>query len=126
MKEKLWTYSLVFSMLIIIAGLVFTAPVFAGKDRNPPTVTAFDLPATSNSLTVPILVFTAIDGENGISGYMVTETSAKPGKGDAGWNASPSAATHLTSGARRRRRDRVTFARSASREEHDDDTHRSR
>ncbi len=55
-------------------------------DATAPTVTAFSLPATSNTLTVAITSFTATD-DIGVSGYMVTLSATAPNAGDPGWNA---------------------------------------
>jgi hypothetical protein len=55
---------------------------------NPPVVTSFDIPATSSSLTVSILSFNATD-DNGVDGYMVTESATPPSPGSGGWNATP-------------------------------------
>jgi hypothetical protein len=56
-------------------------------DTTPPTVTSFEIPATSDSLTVPITSFTATDNV-GVTGYLVTESSATPAP-SAGFTASP-------------------------------------
>jgi uncharacterized protein YjiK len=55
-------------------------------DTNAPTVTGFDLPATSSSLTVPITAFTGTD-DVAVTGYLATESAAAPAAGDAGWSA---------------------------------------
>jgi uncharacterized protein YjiK len=60
----------------------------SGDDTTPPIVTAFDLPAASDSLTVPIATFTATD-DTGVTGYLATETSSEPAAGNPGWSASP-------------------------------------
>ncbi len=74
------------------AGNVSTAlsdtVVITLSDTTAPTVTAFDLPATSTSLTVPILTFTATDNV-GVTGYLATESSSKPAAGASGWSTSP-------------------------------------
>ncbi|MRR52453.1 MAG: hypothetical protein EG825_16365, partial [Rhodocyclaceae bacterium] len=59
-------------------------------DATPPTVTAFVIPATSSTLTVPITTFTATDTV-GVTGYIVTETATAPLAGAAGWTAAPPA-----------------------------------
>ncbi len=56
-------------------------------DTNRPVVTAFVIPATATSLTVPITTFTATDNI-GVTGYLLTETSTTPNAGDSGWLAS--------------------------------------
>jgi hypothetical protein len=59
-------------------------------DTVPPTVTVFSIPATSNSLSVPITSFTATDNV-GVTGYWVTESATPPGASATGWSASPPA-----------------------------------
>ena len=55
-------------------------------DTTPPQVTAFTIPATSMTLTVPITTFTATDAV-GVTGYLVNESSATPLVSAAGWSA---------------------------------------
>jgi hypothetical protein len=57
-------------------------------DTQAPTVTAFQLSASSSSLTVPITAFTATDNL-GVTGYQATESATAPAAGAAGWTASP-------------------------------------
>jgi DNA-binding beta-propeller fold protein YncE len=59
-----------------------------GGDVTPPAVTAFTIPSTSSSLTVPITTFTATD-DRGVTGYLVTESSANPSATASGWSATP-------------------------------------
>lgn len=68
----------------------------APVDAVPPTVDAFDLPAESASLSVTILAFTASDNVR-VTGYLLTEASATPGPGDAGWSGSAPASYTFTS-----------------------------
>jgi hypothetical protein len=56
-------------------------------DTVAPTITSFTLPPTSTSLTVPITSFSASDNV-ATTGYLVTESSAKPGADGAGWKGS--------------------------------------
>jgi CSLREA domain-containing protein len=56
-------------------------------DASIPTVTAFTVTSLTNSLTIPIMAFTASDDAT-LTGYMVTETSTPPPAGAAGWTAS--------------------------------------
>jgi len=70
------------------------------SDFEPPVVTAFDIPATSSSLTVPITAFTATDNL-AVVAYLVTESSAKPEAADAGWTPStPTSYSFASAGAR--------------------------
>ncbi len=70
----------------------FNAGTFPGDagdyplDLSAPVITAFNVPATSNSLTVAISSFSATDNV-GVTGYLLTESSAAPAAGDAGWSA---------------------------------------
>lgn len=53
-------------------------------DTIPPTITAFSIPATSNSLTIQIITFTATDNV-AVTGYLITETPTTPSATAAGW-----------------------------------------
>jgi hypothetical protein len=53
-----------------------------------PAVTAFNIPATSTSLTVSITTFTATDNVP-LTGYMVTESSTPPSASGTGWSVTP-------------------------------------
>ncbi len=55
-----------------------------GGDTTPPTVTAFTIPATSNSLTVPITTFTATDNV-AVTGYLINESASTPSVNDLNW-----------------------------------------
>ncbi len=57
-------------------------------DTTAPTVTAFNIPATSSSLTVLISLVSATDNV-GVTGYMITESSTQPLPTAAGWSAAP-------------------------------------
>lgn len=57
-------------------------------DTTPPNVTAFSIPATSNSLTISIITFTATDNV-GVTGYLLTETSTTPSATAGGWSTNP-------------------------------------
>ncbi|NTW89628.1 MAG: hypothetical protein HGB37_01810 [Candidatus Moranbacteria bacterium] len=52
-----------------------------------PEVTSFVLPETSNSLVVPISLFTATD-DIGITGYLITESPDNPAYDDPMWSVS--------------------------------------
>jgi hypothetical protein len=84
------------SMLLI--GPAHARPSFGGDCSMchiAPIVTDFTLPATHDSLTVPIDSFSATDTDNqkaslvGVTGYMVTTGPTAPGSGDGGWQTSP-------------------------------------
>ena len=67
-------------------------------DTIAPTVSAFAIPSTSSTLTVPITTFTATDNV-GVTGYLVTESSLTPTPSALGWTASaPSSYSFATAG----------------------------
>jgi hypothetical protein len=69
-------------------------------DVTPPTVTAFVIPSTATSLTVPITTFTATD-DVGVTGYMVTESSTAPLAGAADWSVTaPTSFVFASAGAK--------------------------
>lgn len=69
-------------------------------DLVPPVLVAFTLPATSTSLTVPVLQVTASDAV-GVTGYLVSEDSTPPAAGDARWMAAaPSSITFASPGSK--------------------------
>ncbi|MDP1990011.1 MAG: choice-of-anchor D domain-containing protein [Syntrophales bacterium] len=55
-------------------------------DTTPPSVTAFGIPATATSLSVAITTLIATDNV-AVTGYLLTETEAKPSAGAAGWSS---------------------------------------
>jgi len=68
-------------------------------DSEAPRVTAFALPATSSSQTVPITTFIATDNV-GVTGYIVSETPTKPSP-SAAWNkTAPTTYTFPTTGSK--------------------------
>ena len=74
--------------------MIPSAPI----DNVAPIISAFSIPATSNSLTVSISSFTVTDN-TGVTGYLLTETSSIPSSGAAGWTASkPSSYTFIATG----------------------------
>ncbi len=80
------------------ASTTITVPPAA--DTIPPTVTSFTLPLTSTSLTVAITSFSASD-DAAVAGYLVTESSTKPGADAAGWKSSaPASYTFGAAGAK--------------------------
>lgn len=63
-----------------------TANISVVADNVAPTVTAFGIPLTSNSLTVSITTpFTSTDNV-GVTGYLVNETATTPSISDVGWS----------------------------------------
>ncbi|WP_216846818.1 DUF4082 domain-containing protein, partial [Geobacter sp. SVR] len=69
-------------------------------DTTPPVVTAFTVPSSASSLTVPITSFTATDN-TAVTGYLVTETSAAPSPTASGWSATaPSSYTVTSAGSK--------------------------
>ena len=69
-------------------------------DTIAPVVTAFSIPSTSSSLTVSITTFTATDAV-GVTGYLLTESSAKPAADAAGWSGTkPASYTFGSAGSK--------------------------
>jgi regulation of enolase protein 1 (concanavalin A-like superfamily) len=67
-------------------------------DTSAPSVTALAIPATFNSLTVPVTTLTATDNV-GVIGYLVTESAATPSGAATGWSAgAPTSYTFATPG----------------------------
>jgi parallel beta-helix repeat protein len=65
-----------------------------------PVVTAFAIPATSTTLSVPVTAFNAID-DAGVTGYLITEGATAPAATATGWSAAaPVSYTFAGSGAR--------------------------
>ena len=63
------------------------------QDTTAPVVNIFTMPATSSSLTVPVLAFSASDAI-GVTGYLITESSTAPLPTDTRWSSVPPA--HFT------------------------------
>jgi len=69
-------------------------------DTTPPNITAFSIPPTSDSLTVPIQALGATDNV-GVAGYKITESAASPSASASGWSSSAlSSYTFTTGGAK--------------------------
>jgi hypothetical protein len=69
-------------------------------DTTPPVVTAFSIPSSSATLTVPISTLTAADNV-AVTGYMVTEAATKPSAGAAGWSSTkPASYTFSSAGTK--------------------------
>jgi len=67
------------------ASVVITLP-----DTTAPVVSAFTLPATSTSLTIPVTAFAASDNL-AVAGYLITQSATAPAASAAGWLAAPPA-----------------------------------
>src|SRR5690554_3267128 len=62
-------------------------------------ITDFNVPATATTLTIPVSI--QVSGGSSVTGYKLTETSAKPSANDAGWkSAAPAEYTFSQSGSR--------------------------
>ncbi len=68
------------------ASVTITLPG-GGPDATPPTITAFSLPATSESPTVPINLMATDDV--GVTAYLVKTNPRKPLKGSPLWRSTP-------------------------------------
>ena len=65
-----------------------------------PTVNAFNIPPTSNSLAVPISTLTATD-DVAVTGYMLTETASQPQADNPSWTvAAPNTYTFASQGVK--------------------------
>lgn len=63
------------------------------SDPTPPVVDAgFSATSPVNSVNIPITSYSATDAFPGVSGYMITTTTAQPAAGAAGWTVTPPAA----------------------------------
>jgi hypothetical protein len=60
-----------------------------------PVVTAFNIPSTSTSLTVPVSNFTAVDN-TGVAGYLLTESATAPQSSNSGWSLTVPASYFFT------------------------------
>ncbi len=70
------------------------------EDEEAPTVTAFVIPSTANSLTVAISTFTATD-DTAVVGYAVTESATPPAAEDGVWSgAAPTSYTFGSTGSK--------------------------
>ncbi|MHB1398368.1 MAG: CxxxxCH/CxxCH domain c-type cytochrome [Trichloromonadaceae bacterium] len=72
-----------------------TATVQALVDTTKPTITAFTLPASSTSLTIPVTAFTATDNV-AVTAYQITTTATPPASGDANWRGTPPTSVKAT------------------------------
>jgi len=72
------------------AGQSAGVTVTVSNDLTAPSVSAFSLPASSTSLTVPVSLLSATDNV-GVTGYLVTESAIAPAAGAAGWSVTPPA-----------------------------------
>jgi hypothetical protein len=66
------------------------------NDTTPPVITNFIIPATSNTLTVPITAFSVTNQFQGVNVqgglmYLLTESSQTPSSSDANWSPNPPA-----------------------------------
>ncbi len=67
---------------------VSTTYIGVNTDSTAPTVKAFDIPASSNSLTVNVAIFEATDNV-GVTDYLITESAQTPSADDPSWSGSP-------------------------------------
>jgi hypothetical protein len=76
---------------------VYGSPAGVTVDANAPTVDSFAATSPATSLDIPITAFTA--SGDGITGYLITQSSTAPALEDAGWSATaPSTFTVSTDG----------------------------
>jgi uncharacterized repeat protein (TIGR02543 family) len=75
---------------------LYDSSLIAG-DTTPPTITAFDIPASYKAFTVPFTNLTATETPSyGIVSYMVTEAATAPLASSSGWNTTPPASYTFT------------------------------
>ncbi|WP_136526210.1 carboxypeptidase regulatory-like domain-containing protein [Geomonas ferrireducens] len=72
---------------IITVGTTALSGINAVLGSGKPTVTTFTVPATSSSLTVSGITFTASEPTYGVAGYMITESASAPSASDSGWKS---------------------------------------
>ena len=72
--------------------------VAAPADTTAPVVSAFTLPATATSLTVPVGSFTATDNL-AVTGYLINKVATAPAAGAAGWTATAPASVTAVEGS---------------------------
>jgi trimeric autotransporter adhesin len=80
---------------------VFTgrASTITISDATKPTVTAFTVPATSSSLTISGITFTASDNV-GVTGYLINESATPPAAAAITLGTAPTSYTAATAGAK--------------------------
>lgn len=79
---------------------LFVFALVGNAQADTPIVTAFEIPATSNSLTVPITTLTATDGI-AVVGFFVSESEIAPDLLDPAWiPEAPAAYVFSTSGTK--------------------------
>ncbi|QEM66802.1 hypothetical protein FO488_00585 [Geobacter sp. FeAm09] len=85
--------------VVVTSNATTTAINATLKSTTAPTVSTFTVPATSNSLTISGITLTAT-GLNGVTGYLITESSTVPLAAASGWTAAaPTSYTASTSGS---------------------------
>ena len=78
----------------------FSITVAMLPDTTAPVVSAFQVPATSTILVVPVTTLTATDNV-GVTGYLLTDTSTAPSVGATGWSSTaPTSYTFSTAGSK--------------------------
>jgi len=83
-----------------VASAKVTITLATASDTTAPMVTAFTMPATARSFTVPITTFTGSDNI-GVTGYKVTQSYTRPLAGATGWSSTrPSSVTFSSTGVR--------------------------
>jgi hypothetical protein len=70
---------------------------YVSSDVTVPTITAFTMPSTSNTLVVPVISFTASD-DIGIAMYLITESSSIPSLNNSNWSTSTPTTFTFTGG----------------------------
>jgi len=72
----------------ITVGSTVVTNINAVLGTGRPVITAFTVPATSPTLTVSGITFSAIEG-TGVAGYLINESGVTPAADAAGWRSTP-------------------------------------
>ena len=72
----------------VAVGTTVVTGINAVLGTGRPVITAFTVPATSPTLNVSGITFSAIEG-TGVAGYLINESAIIPAVGDAGWRSTP-------------------------------------
>ena len=88
------------SIIVLFLVSFLMVPKLKAADATIPVVTAFIIPATSNSLTISISTLTATD-DTGVTGFYVSESEVAPDQSDGAWIPEiPATYTFATQGSK--------------------------
>jgi len=75
---------------------IYGSPASVTVDTTVPTVDSFAVTSPSSDLNIPVTAF-AVSDTNGVTGYLITESSTQPATSDSGWSASAPTTYTVTS-----------------------------